>query len=365
MKVQNLDVGIHTVELYARALRYEQQQAIIDFLLAHQHFRPIRKTEQLYEDSYGVDRVYRSDIYSEDGIRFYIEQRHPGFSGIRFIVNPLTFQSGKYSALALYQPSVQDLTLNMLKDFLCGKLISLHMPSIFALEEEKLSLSRIDCTINLYFEKGTDLSEVIRLFQHGCLPKHFVRETPKSKKESSHILRLKSTSGDILFTVYDKLYDLKRKNMLEESPNFEVLRLELSLTHSAYQSRLSLKGNKSFSQTVRIAYEQIKPLLRKYLRKIFRRSGDHLPYQKSQKKIAAQVQDIAIQAQMLYLLERISRHEHREDAKHTFRKKYNDNDQQLLRAVYSKFDEIGVNPVTFVKDSKCGTLPSLRFLLDE
>ena len=71
MKLLAVEYGIHTIELYASAVPYEQSQQIIEALLARNAFYKMRETEQLYEDRYGVDRTYRSDIFSSSGIRFY------------------------------------------------------------------------------------------------------------------------------------------------------------------------------------------------------------------------------------------------------------------------------------------------------
>ena len=68
MKLLAVEYGIHTIELYASAVPYEQSQQIIEALLARNAFYKMRETEQLYEDRYGVDRTYRSDIFSSGGI---------------------------------------------------------------------------------------------------------------------------------------------------------------------------------------------------------------------------------------------------------------------------------------------------------
>ena len=170
MKLLAVEYGIHTIELYASAVPYEQSQQIIEALLARNAFYKMRETEQLYEDRYGVDRTYRSDIFSSSGIRFYIEQKFESFCGILFVVNPSTLCSGTHCGLALYQPKNGAHVLDCLKWFLCGRMFSLHMEDLFHLDPQKLSLSRIDFTVNLHFPKGTDLTEMIRLFRQGKTP---------------------------------------------------------------------------------------------------------------------------------------------------------------------------------------------------
>ena len=361
MKLLAVEYGIHTIELYASAVPYEQSQQIIEALLARNAFYKMRETEQLYEDRYGVDRTYRSDIFSSSGIRFYIEQKFESFCGIRFVVNPSTLCSGTHCGLALYQPKNGAHVLDCLKWFLCGRMFSLHMEDLFHLDPQKLSLSRIDFTVNLHFPKGTDLTEMIRLFRQGKTPDPFHRDTLNKSVDQRHILRVRAKK--IQFTAYDKLYDLERKGMIETPADSEVLRLELTLGRKAYRKKLHLTGDETFDEVICLAYQNVIPLVRKFLRRIFPNSGEHLPYQKAQKAIMKQIHDPLLREQMLFLLERISRNTFREAAEEAFHSRYRDPSYHPLEAVYVAFDQINVNPATFVKDSKCGALESFRTLV--
>ena len=106
--------GIHTIELYAKALKYTEVQRVIDYL---------EDKGEIYEiksDPYNIDRHLKSSYLIDDGIRLRIYQSYNKSNGIGFIINPGTLLSRKCTPIDLWEPTEEavDVLLKMLDHLL-------------------------------------------------------------------------------------------------------------------------------------------------------------------------------------------------------------------------------------------------------
>ena len=101
MKIGKLSLyyGIHTIELYAKDLKYKQVQKTID------HLEDQGKIYQIKSDPYNIDRYLKSTYLIEDGIRLRIYQSHNKTCGVGIIINPTTLLTGKYLSVILWKPT--------------------------------------------------------------------------------------------------------------------------------------------------------------------------------------------------------------------------------------------------------------------
>ena len=70
MKIQKIERGIHTIELYACNLKYEQVQKVMDWLAEEKQLQIVRR------DPFNIDRHAKSDFLIASGVRIRIDQSH-------------------------------------------------------------------------------------------------------------------------------------------------------------------------------------------------------------------------------------------------------------------------------------------------
>ena len=136
--------GIHTVELYLRNMGYSAIQRIVDDLYEQEKIYLRKKDKIKNHCDYEV-----TDLFP-DGIYMKLEQRYlhsPG--GIRFIVNPHSLASGGYVPEALYHPNMDPDIMEKVVAVIEDEFYDEEHHSIWELNKEDLSLSRVDLTWNL------------------------------------------------------------------------------------------------------------------------------------------------------------------------------------------------------------------------
>lgn len=236
--------------------------------------------------------------------------------------------------------------------------------SIWELNKEDLSLSRVDLTWNLYFPEETDLTELIRLFKHGHHSKTAKVKQFHDSVKDKHSFRLKFS--DMTLTVYDKNFQITRKGQTieNETDGTNILRIELSMKRNAYYRALKLKPGKKLSYDV-ILHKLCKhgsKLIRKQMKKLFPCDGKHLPYQKAKRRIEKEITNKKTQEKMLYLLEKTSRSDTLDHAIKKTQERYRIGEKGM-KSLLKQFDAIQVNPITFRKDSKIKKVESFRKML--
>ena len=355
MKLKQVRLGIHTIELYARKLKYHQIQKTIDHLVDQ------GSIQQIYSDSYSIDRYLNSTYLVARGIRMRLHQSHNKSNGISFAVNPSTLLTGAYQPLALYQPTKENVVemQSHLADMFEEIHLSDHEMPILAPDE--LSLSRMDLTVDLWFSKDTDLSSLIRIFRKSMLPRHYKHRELEGKQDYFFELATK----EISFKVYDKIYELEQNDRCPKKYRKErILRLEVSMRREAFLEKLGLKRKDDLFAMLKMGYDNVCAAIGEFLDKLFPAGGMHLPYPEAERKIQQSKLDSAIKEQMLFLLKKTSRGAGLDTAAQKWKETYSVVDIRKFHALMKQFDKLQVNPVTLTSREQQG-IPCLRAVIEQ
>ena len=224
---------------------------------------------------------------------------------------------------------------------------------------DRLSLSRVDITWNLYFPEKADLTEVIRLFKHGYRKKKDRVVTFRDAKKDRHSFRV--VYPDVVLTVYDKSFQVRQKHR-KTRDRMQILRIELSLKRSAYLRMLKLPVGVDYDKVLQDAVIAMSRVLKKYMKRMFPYVGRHLPYPTAVKEIQEKVDDEELREKMLYLLNKTARSDSLSTAMEKTMVEYGMGKKEMEKLL-KKFDQVDVNPITFKKDSKMKELPGVRKML--
>ena len=196
--------GIHTVELYLNQMSYAEVQTIVEDLYHLQRQTREDIIVQTKKDSLNVRGAYEVHGFWPEGILMKVYQESQRPSAIRIILNPSTLTSGEYVPERLYRPKKKFLK-QMIK-FIQEEFEDTKQHRKWLFDVERLSLSRVDITWNLYFPEEMDLTEVIRLFKHGYRKKKERVVTFRDAKKNRHSFRV--VYPDVVLTVYDKSFQV-------------------------------------------------------------------------------------------------------------------------------------------------------------
>ena len=353
MKLKDVKIGIHTFELYAGNLKYHQIQKSIDHLIDQ------GAIQRRYSDPYSIDRHLKSKYLMDEGVRMRLYQSHNKSNGISFAVTPSTLLAGAYQPLELYHPTKANVAV--LQEALgeCIEVVHLCNHEIPVITPEELSLSRMDLTADLYFNKSADISSLIRLFRKSMLPRHYKRGELEGKQDYFFQLATKKIS----FKVYDKIYELEQNDRCpKEHRKQKVLRLEVSMKREAFLDRLNLNRKDDLYTMLKAGYDHVSDEIDYFLDKLFPSHGTHLPYPEAKKAIQKSKLDPDTRKQMLFLLEKTSRGAGLDTAAQKWTKTYSIVDSRKFHSLMKQFDKLHVNPITLTsKDTT--EIPSLRTLI--
>lgn len=325
--------GIHTIELYAKNLKYIEVQKTIDFLVDH------GKIYDVKSDPYNIDRRLKSTYFVSDGIRLRIYQSHNKSSGIGFIINPSTILSGKYQPVKLWEPT--EAAVDALLKSLDIKLEGLGLSSV---QSKDLSLSEMDLTANIWYEKGHDLAPHIRCFYKCFTPRRFkVISGRKGKRRYLFVMK----NNTVAVKAYDKIYDLKDHNRCPKSLRDEsMLRFEVSLKREAFLKKLNLDRKASLYDMLLAGYESGRDILSDYYGEMFPFSGCIVQYEKAKEHIETSIAKPLLKEQMLYLLRKTSDSAGLSAAVHKLEDHYENVDNHRIKKIFSEFDRLGIAPIT-------------------
>ena len=360
MKLKNIKMGIHTIELYAGNLKYHQIQKVVDQLVEQ------KSIQQIFSDPYSIDRHLKSTYLVDQGIRMRLYQSHDKSNGISFAANPATLLEGSYQPLGLYQPTkanvseLQEQLVSIMETIqLCDYNHSAYTLDESSLSQLDLSLSRMDLTSDLYFDKSADIPSLIRLFRKSMIPRHYKRRELKGKEDYFFELSTKKIS----FKIYDKIYELTQNDRCPQKyRDRKILRLEVSLKREAFLDRLNLGRKDDLYTMLKAGYGHIRDEINYFLDKLFPARGIHLPYPEAEKRIQECKLDSDIQEQMLFLLEKTSRGAGLDTAAQKWTKTYNIVNTRKFHSLMKQFDKLHVNPITLTSKDKT-EIPCLRTLI--
>ena len=354
MELKQVNMGVHTIELYAGKLKYHQIQKTIDHLVEQ------RSIQQIYSDSYSIDRHLKSTYLVDQGIRMRLHQSHNKSNGISFAVNPSTLLAGSYQPLELYQPTRKNVAAlqRQIGNIMSEIHLSDHGEPI--LDPAKLSLSRMDLTVDLWFSRDTDLSSLIRIFRKSMLPRHYKRRELEGKQDYFFEISTKELS----FKIYDKVYELAQNDRCPKKYRKEKsLRLEVSMRREAFLEKLGLKRKDDLYTMLKAGYGNVCTVIREFLDKLFPADGMHLSYPEAERKIQQSKLDSDTKEQMLFLLKKTSRGAGLDTAAQKWKKAYSIVDARKFHFLIKQFDQLQVNPVTLTSRNKQG-IPCLRTVIE-
>lgn len=364
MKIEKIETGIHTIELYACNLKYSQVQKVIDYLVDKDHLRIIKR------DPFNIDRHVKSNYLVNEGIRMRGYQSQKCSNGIGLAINPCTLLEGTYQPTDLFHPKKKS----------CQKLLEQTSSAMYKLdmvdnphqgalfvEPEDLSLSQMDLTMNLWFDEDVDLTDIIRLFSKGNIPRYFKRHQFKEKK-NSYINRycFIMESEMITFKVYDKVHELKDNNRCpEELRNKKILRIEVSIKRKEFIRKFELDKNGSLHKMLKTGYKNLDSIITDYMEKLFPCRGKHVRYGAAKKMIEKADIKPKTKKQMLFLLKKTSDGDGLDTALEKLKKEYKTKSNGPIEKLYKNFDKLGISPITLRNDSSIKEMPCILDMISE
>lgn len=339
--------GLHSIELFARNLKYTEVQKPIEFCIDH------GKIYKMKSDPDNIDRMLKSTYFINDGVRLRIYQSHDKSNGIGFIITPSTLLSGEYQPVKLWVPTKEAVN-ELLKD-LDKILKSLGLDNVKA---KDLSLSQMDITQNDWGSSGYMPTEIIRQFRKGIVPPNFkvypnknnalnpylyvIESKRKELKESEQQKR-----GRVVVKVYDKVHELEENGRCPKSlKNEQILRFEVSMKREAFLKKLGLERDASLYEMLRAGYDQGKDILADYQEKMYPFPSEIVSYAVAKKLIQEKVKNPLLQEQMLYLLEKTSDSAGVSTAVRKLKDHYSHVDGRRIKRIFAEFDKLDIAPIT-------------------
>ena len=361
MKIEKVESGIHTIQLYALKLTYSQVQKSIDTLA------DIAPLKIIWEDHYSIDRRIASSALNPSGIRLFLQQTHDISNSIGIIVNPNILLDRGCPPTQLFHPrkSACRQLLDQMEDVLHRlNLEDNPFQRNLVVSPQDLSLSQMDLTINIWFEDDTDLVEIIRLFSKGKVPNSFKRKDYGTPEETSHCFT--ANSHTVTLKAYDKVYDLNRFGRCPpELRGQKILRVEVSLKRDAFLQKLHLDREDDLHTMLKTGYQSVRPILQKYLKRLFPCSGPHRTFAETLDRIQSSDLKKKKKEQMEFLVLKTSDGDGLDTALEKLKKKYGIKDQRTIRKLYDSFEELDINPITLRNDSAYQEVPNPRKMIEK
>ena len=227
-----------------------------------------------------------------------------------------------------------------------------------AITEDRLSVSQIDVTQNLWFDEGTDLEAITRLFRRSNVPNDF--------KRNKKIPGFCANANIVTIKAYDKIRHLLEKKEIALPPEWEgkiLLRLEVSMKREKFINLLQLDRGDSIENMLTAAYLQAGDIISDYLVKLFPAAAPHFRFDYTREMVKKRVGKEDLRNRMLFLLEKTSETDGLDRAIQATMEQYNLQHNQIDR-VFEEFDKIGVNPVTLPNKSEISRIPNIRRMME-
>lgn len=359
-KLVRLEYGIDTYELSLTNLKYSQVQKVIENLSERKGFYSLK------EDTDNVNRSFASKHFKEQGInaiRLFQSERRS--NGIFFAISPASVQKGEHKPLRLSSPEscpFEDVKKELTKVFRKIELQSLDDSEITT---DRLKLSRVDITLNCWFDQETDLKQIIRLFHHSRLPCGF-----RQIKNNDGYFNCGTSSGNITIKAYDKVARMKQ---LDECPKKRkddiILRIEITLMRDKFIELFSIRRKDSIESMLQAIYDGGLAVILDYLKQMFPCRADHNKFKNTKSRINEKIKEGKkakdFRERMIFLIEKTEKKNGQLDlAIEKLMKEYKLQANQI-DAVLKKFDKIGCNPITIPNKSEIPSIPNISRLIEE
>ena len=331
--------GIHTIELFCRLSR-KWFNKVFDTLQSAESGNFYR--DETYHSDTGMEK-HISTAFSTRGVVNYLyrQKRSKNKTGknlacfIRFRLNPLSLINGRYQPKEVFQAEKHELA--KLDAKVTGLLRELGLSIAF----EELTLSRVDCCLDLFPDSQEWVDEALRIMRRSKVMKayaesRFPKDDPRHKEKNKHSWRIYCKTTTI--TVYDKTFQLLEEDLLEDY-DAPMLRIEVSRTSAKFKRGLSdeIKGsNKEILHTV---MEESEDTIHKYLKSL-RADTVYVKYEECIQLIGT-VKSKKTRAHMKLLVDKLS------DCKSYTQAIENSGlSKSQLRTVDKQFKELSISPIT-------------------
>lgn len=260
--------GIHTIEFFHRLSR-----KWFDVVLNHLKENKSGKfyPDETYHSDTGMEK-YVSTAFSKRGAVIYLYRQKRSKNkteknlacSMRLRVNPLSLIHGKYDPKGVFQAKKKQLA-----DFE-SNMNELLQELGLSITFEDLTLSRVDCCLDLFPDSQEWVDEALRVIRRSKVMKsykeqRFPKADPNHKEKNNHSWRVRCKTTTI--TAYDKTFQLLEEELIEQY-DAPMLRFEISRTSAKFKRGLSdeIKGsNKKILHTV---MEDSEKEIHKYLKSI-------------------------------------------------------------------------------------------------
>ena len=225
---------------------------------------------------------------------------------------------------------------------------------------DRLSLSQVDVTMNVWFDDGTDLCPIIRSFEKSKLPRDF------EIRDNQHgYFCCGARGGTVTVKAYDKIRELSERGHLPKSfKGKTMLRIEVSMKREKFIKEFGLERDASLFDMLTVIYEQGQTVIAKYLEKLFPVASDHYTYKATISAIEKKAKK-NLRPNMRYLVEKTSKKDGRLDKAIVSLMESKKLQPNQIKRLLEEFDKIGVNPVALPNKSPVPSVPNIRRMIVE
>ena len=234
-----IEDGIHTIEISQKTGGYHYIKNVVASLFDYAHHTNDENLiHVLKSDKAKLNELFEVNYNFKDGINMRINKSDiQEFNYIKYIINPSSLSNNYFEPENLYIPVrdnriIDNMLAGVINDF---NYLGATYDKDWHFSYDRLSLSRIDLTRNIYFDIDVNLCELIRLFKKSYRKSNFLPVSFGDERDK-HSFRIKSQDDSQSLSVYDKIYEIKNhhKNSDVKYDSMNILRVEISLKRSEY-----------------------------------------------------------------------------------------------------------------------------------
>ena len=331
--------GIHTIECFYRLSRKW-------FDIVFETLKASKAGKFYLDETYCSDtgmKKYISTAFSKCGVVIYLYRQKRSQNktkknlscSVRFRLNPLSLVNGKYQPKGVFKAREEQLA--DLESQMDALLQELGLSITF----EELTLSRVDCCLDLFPDSQEWVDEALRVLRRSKVMKsykenRFPKDDPHHKEKNNHSWRVRCKTTTI--TAYDKTFQLLEEELIE-TYDAPMLRFEISRTSAKFKRGLSNEIKGSNQKILHTIMKDSEKTIQQYLQSIHA-NETFVKYEECMRQIAT-VKSKTTRKHMKTLAEKLS------DCK-TYRQAVENSglSASQLRAVEKAFHNLGISPIT-------------------